>query len=113
VIDFDAALAPAVQAAFGQAVTYTRKTAVTPDEWDTETVLPDLLIILDTSEETAVRTGGAFEAWVRESDFGGIPPAKGDRLELEDGTEYTVMDVRPDQSQPASEGGRKLQLRRV
>lgn len=111
-IDFDALLGPAVQAAFGQNVTYTRKTPIPEDsEWDTETVLT-VAVILDVSQETQIRTNGAFEAWVRESDFGGVSPAKGDRVETSDGTVYVVMDVRPAASLPASEGGRHLELRK-
>lgn len=112
-IDFDTLLGSPILASFGQDVTYTRKTPVPANgAWDTETVI-GLSIILDTSEEAEIRTKGAFEAWVRESDFGGVAPVKGDRITLADETVYTVMDVRPDSSQPADEGGRKLSLRRV
>lgn len=112
-IDFDALLAPAVQSTFGQDVTYTRKTPIPDDsEWDTETVLT-LAVVLDASEQTQLRTSGAMEAWVRESDFGGVPPAKGDYFSTDDGLTYTVMDVKPASSLPADEGGRRLEVRQA
>lgn len=108
-IDFDALLAPAMQSAFGQEASYRRKTPVLAESVTTELTIT---AIFDFSESVQSRTGGSGEAWVRDSDFGDIPPVKGDVIVLGDAS-YSVVDVRPNSTQPAAEGARVLELRKA
>lgn len=108
-IDFDLLLSPAVQAAFGLEATYRRTSPVLADDVDTEITIT---AVFDFSDATQIRTNGAAEAWVRESEFGGVPAVKGDIITY--GTEtYNVVDVRPASKLPAAEGGRVLELRKT